>query len=157
MPTNAEKAVESLQSQVGKAGPPGDWLQIDQDRINQFADSTLDHQFIHVDTERAKSTPWGTTIAHGFLTLSLIPHLASQVGDGAAQEGLLMGVNYGLDKVRFISPVPVGSRVRAVSELVEVKLVDPNTVQMKSKITIELDGSERPACVAEQLGRSYFS
>ena len=156
MPTNAEKALESLQDQIGKPGEAGTWLQVDQDRINQFADATLDHQFIHVDTERAKSTPWGTTIAHGFLTLSLIPHLASMVGGDKPLEGAVMGVNYGLDKVRFISPVPVGSRVRAVSELVEAKLVDPNTVQMKTRVTVELEGSDKPACVAEQIGRTYF-
>lgn len=156
MPSNAEKALETLNTEIGKAGTPSDWLQVDQERINQFADATGDHQFIHVDTERAKDTPWGTTIAHGFLTLSLIPALADLAGEKPL-EGLQMGVNYGLDKVRFISPVPVGSRVRAVSELVEAKLVDPNTLQMKSRITIELEGSERPACVADQLTRTYFS
>lgn len=157
MPSNAENAIESLQDQIGKAGAPSDWLTVDQDRINQFADATGDHQFIHVDTERAKSTPWGTTIAHGFLTLSLIPHLADLAGSDTAFEGLQMGVNYGLDKVRFVSPVPVGSRVRATSETLEVKLVDPNTVQTKAKITIEIDGGKRPACIAEQLTRLYFA
>ena len=153
----ANNSLESLQKTIGQAGPPSEWLEIDQDRINQFADATLDHQFIHVDPERAKSTPWGKTIAHGFLTLSLIPHLAKMVESDSPLEGVMMGVNYGLDKVRFISPVPVGSRVRGVSELVEARLVDPNTVQMKSVITVEIEGSDKPACVAEQIGRTYFS
>ena len=157
MPTNAEKALESLQKTIGQAGPPSEWLEIDQDRINQFADATLDHQFIHVDPERAKSTPWGKTIAHGFLTLSLIPHLAKMVDSDSPLEGAMMGVNYGLDKVRFISPVPVDSRVRGVTERVEARLVDPNTVQMKSRITVEIEGNDKPACVAEQIGRTYFS
>ena len=157
MPTNAEKALESLQKTIGQAGPPSEWLEIDQDRINQFADATLDHKFIHVDPERAKSTPWGKTIAHGFLTLSLIPHLAKMVDSDSPLEGAMMGVNYGLDKVRFISPVPVDSRVRGVTELVEARLVDPNTVQMKSRITVEIEGNDKPACVAEQIGRTYFS
>lgn len=153
MASNAEKALEQIKSAVGQEEGTGEWFQIDQELINQFADVTHDHQFIHVDPERAKATPFGSTIAHGFLTLSMLTHLSSSIPRSNAEwfEGIVMGVNYGFDKVRFVSPVKVGSRVRAKSSIADVSLKDPSTVQMKRQVTIEIDGESRPACVAEWL------
>src|SRR3954468_10082050 len=113
MASNAEKAAEIFKQYIGKQEAPGDWMVIDQDRINQFADCTLDHQFIHVDPEKsAQLSPYKVTIAHGFLTLSLITHLTGSIKNEApeAYAGVVMGVNYGFDKVRFVSPVKVNSR-----------------------------------------------
>ena len=142
--------VEELSSRVGEEIGVGEWVQISQDHINGFADATGDHQWIHVDKEKAKAGPFGSTIAHGFLTLSLIPAIAPTVD----VPGVRMAINYGLDRVRFITPVPVGSRVRARSVLRDVSEV-PGGVQLKSEVTIELEGSDKPACVAETLGRLY--
>lgn len=143
--------VEELSGRIGEEIGVGEWVQISQDRINGFADATGDHQWIHVDEDKAKAGPFGTTIAHGFLTLSLIPAIAPSVD----VPGVRMAINYGLDRVRFITPVPVGSRVRARSVLREVSEV-PGGVQVKTEVTIELEGSEKPACVAETLGRLYL-
>ena len=129
-----------------------DWLHMTQERVGRFADATSDHQWIHVDAERARNGPFGTTIAHGFLTLSLIPHfleIALRV------EGLRMVVNYGLNKVRFTAPVPVGSRIRAHLHLLTVQTVDADGLQIGWKITMELEGAPKPACVAEALVRYY--
>ncbi|GEL17471.1 MaoC family dehydratase [Pseudonocardia asaccharolytica] len=134
-------------SELGKSG----WITVDQPRINQFADATEDHQWIHVDVERAKEGPFGTTIAHGFLTLSLLPEFVSQV---YKVENVKMGINYGLNKVRFTSPVKVGSRIRGSIELTDVADVDGG-VQLTNKITVEMEGSDRPALVAEWLTRQY--
>jgi acyl dehydratase len=124
---------------------------VDQGQIDTFAEATGDHQWIHVDQARAAAGPFGTTIAHGFLTLSLLPLL---VGQTYRVEGTKMGVNYGLNKVRFTSPVPVGSKVRGNIELLDVADVTGG-VQMTTKITVEIEGSERPALVAEWLTRQY--
>jgi acyl dehydratase len=128
-----------------------DWVTVDQGQIDTFAEATGDHQWIHVDQARAAAGPFGTTIAHGFLTLSLLPLL---VGQTYRVEGTKMGVNYGLNKVRFTSPVPVGSKVRGNIELLDVADVTGG-VQMTTKITVEIEGSERPALVAEWLTRQY--
>jgi acyl dehydratase len=133
--------------QVGVSG----WFTIGQEQIDSFADATMDHQWIHVDPEKAKDGPFGTTIAHGFLTLSLLVAIVSGV---FKVEGVRMGVNYGLNKVRFTSPVPVGSRVRGNVELVDVADV-AGGVQVTSKVTVEIEGSERPALVAEWITRQY--
>lgn len=125
----------------------GEWHEITQDRINLFADATDDHQWIHVDLEKAAAGPFGAPVAHGYLTLSLIPML---VRDVYTVQGLKMGVNYGLNKVRFPSPVPVGSRVRAGAELVEVADVAQGK-QAVVKVTVEIEGSPKPACVAETV------
>ncbi|MEE4298096.1 MAG: MaoC family dehydratase [Pseudomonadales bacterium] len=159
MATAAEKAIEILQGQVGTPDGASEWLEVDQDRINLFADATLDHQFIHIDPEKsAQLSPYKVTIAHGFLTLSLLPHLTSSIPpqNAAVFEGMVMGVNYGLDKVRFPNPVKVNSKVRAHRELMEATLVNPNTIQMKNKITIEIEGEEKPGCVAEFLTRMIY-
>ena len=143
--------VDELRAAVGSQLGVSDWVTVDQSQIDTFADATLDHQWIHVDEERAKAGPFGGTIAHGFLTLSLLPHFVKQT---YRIEGTKMGVNYGLNRVRFTSPVPVGSKVRGNIELVDVTDV-AGGVQMTTKVTVEIEGSERPALVAEWLTRRY--
>lgn len=160
MSSNAENAQAVFQGRIGQEEEPGTWHTVDQAQINTFADVTKDHQFIHIDPERAKQTPFGTTIAHGFLTLSLLTYLQSTIpmsGGGEGYQGLAMGVNYGLDKVRFPSPVKVDSKVRARRELMSADLVNPSTLQLKQKITIEIDGEKKPACVAEFLTRLIYT
>ena len=140
----AEKLVDYVGQDIGSS----DWFEVDQDRINMFADSTLDHQFIHVDTEKA--TPlFGSTIAHGFLSLSLLPHLTSQAV--LAPENLKMVFDYGLDKVRFINPVNVGSKVRTHSKCVSVDDKGDGRYLMKTQVTMEIEGIEKPAYIAETL------
>jgi acyl dehydratase len=159
MASKAEAGLELLKARVGKEEGVGEWHTVSQPQIDQFADATGDHQFIHVDPERAKQTPFGTTIAHGFLTLSMIPFLGSKIppADPKAYAGIAMGVNYGLDRVRFPSPVKVDSRVRARRELVSADLVNPSTIQLKQKVTIEIEGEAKPACVAETLSRLIYA
>lgn len=142
---------DELRAAKGSRLGVSDWLSIDQTQIDAFAGATGDHQWIHVDAEKAKDGPFGTTIAHGFLTLSLVSVIGWQVYQ---VQGVKMTINYGLNKVRFIAPVPVGSRVRGSIELVEVSDVDGG-VQVTNKVTIEIEGSERPAVVAESLLRYY--
>ena len=139
---------ETLINYVGKEIGSSEWFEIDQTRINQFADATLDHQFIHIDSEKA--TPlFGSTIAHGFLSLSLIPHLTAQTI--LAPENLKHVFNYGLDKVRFINPVKVGSKVRTHSKVVSVDDKGDGRYLIKIEITMEIKGIEKPAFVAESL------
>jgi len=144
--------VEGLQKAVGERLGESDWLAIDQDRVDGFADATGDHQWIHVDPERAKGGPFGTTIAHGYLTLALVPALTRQI---FTVDGASMAINYGIDRVRFVAPVPVGSRVRAVTELVAAEPVGAG-VQTTFRTTVELEGSPKPACVAEHISRYSF-
>lgn len=144
------KGIEGVRSMRGRDWGTGQWLEITQDRIDKFADATGDHQWIHVDPERARGGPFGTTIAHGFLTLSLIPGL----GTDLAVEGIRMGINYGLNRVRFPSPVKVGSRVRAVIKNLTVDDFDGG-VQVVNQVTVEVEGQEKPACVAETVTRFY--
>jgi acyl dehydratase len=160
MPTNAEKAIEIWKGLEGKPEGTGEWLKIEQSRIQQFADATGDQQFIHVDPEKAaKLSPYKVTIAHGYLTLSLIPFLNAGVPivEPRAYEGLAAGVNYGLDKMRLPAPVKVNSRVRVHRELLSAELVNPNTIQLKQKMTIEIEGEPKPACVAETLSRLIYT
>ena len=145
-------SVEDLRAAVGVELGPTDWFAVDQKRIDGFADDTEDHQWIHVDPERAADGPFGTTIAHGFLTLSLVPHLLNGV---RRLEGLSMGVNYGLNKVRFPSPVPVGSRLRARIKLVASEPLEGNGRQNTWGVTIEREGGDKPVCVAETVSRVY--
>ena len=126
-----------------------DWVTITQDQIDKFADATLDNQWIHVDVERAKAGPFGKPIAHGFLTLSLSAYFLGQL---VRVSNISMGINYGTDKVRFPSPVPVGSKVRAKGELVEAKEV-PGGVQSTVRLTIERDGGDKPAAVVDMISR----
>jgi acyl dehydratase len=157
MATAAEAAFEKFRARVGEADGAGDWFEVTQERIDDFADVTIDHQFIHVDPEAAKASPFGTTIAHGFLTLSMLTHLAGSVpSDPETFKGVVMGVNYGFDKVRFISPVPSGSKIRASSVLQDAQLKDPNTVQVTRTFTVEIEGSDRPALVADWITRLTY-
>jgi acyl dehydratase len=142
-----------LQARVGQHLGYSDWLEITQERVNQFAEATGDFQWIHVDIERAKAGPFGGTIAHGFLTLSLAPGLLKDVWQ---MKGAKMGVNYGLNKVRFPSPVPVGSKVRAGAVLTEVTEVGGGGMQLVLEATFEVQGADKPACVAELVFRYYF-
>ncbi len=158
--SKAEAALARFEKFIGNEEGVGEWMTIDQERINGFADATLDHQFIHIDPEKsAKLSPYKVTIAHGFLTLSLLPHLGSKIPpvDPKAYEGLVMGVNYGLDKVRFPNPVKVDSRIRARRSLAAVERKAPNTLQLKQVVTIEIDGEAKPGCVAESLTRLIYS
>lgn len=134
---------------VGTKLPPGEWVTVDQDRINVFADCTEDHQFIHIDEAAAAQTPFGGTIAHGFLTLSLLTKMSE--GSGIALKGIVMGLNYGCDKVRFLNPVRAGKRVRAHSEIMSVDQKEANRFLIKSAVTVEIEGEDTPAVYAEWL------
>jgi acyl dehydratase len=156
--SNAERALERFKAAEGQAEGSGDWFEITQDQVNAFADVTHDHQFIHVDPEQARQlSPWGTTIAHGFLTLSMLTHLSGSIPqDRSRFEGVVMGINYGFDKVRFVAPVKVGSRVRASSVLKSVEQKDPTSLQVTRTITVEIDGEDKPALVADWLTRIVY-
>ncbi len=160
MATQSEAALEVFSRYVGKEEGVGAWHTIDQKQIDQFADATLDHQFIHVDPEKsAQISPYKVTIAHGFLTLSMVVHLGASIPvvDPKAYEGVVMGVNYGLDRVRFPSPVKVDSRVRARRELVSVEPKGGTTLQIKQRVTVEIEGESKPGCVAETLTRLVYA
>jgi acyl dehydratase len=152
-----QSVLADLKSKVGQETTVGEWLTVDQKRINQFADATDDHQWIHVDPERAKKeSPFKDAIAHGFLTLSLVPALTREVKGGALPyPGVKLGVNYGLNKVRFPSPVKVNSRIRTRTKLKEVTEVEGG-LQMVREVTVEVEGQAKPACVAETVSRLYF-
>jgi acyl dehydratase len=158
MSEKAAKAFEIYQASLGQTEGTGDWFLVDQERINQFADVTLDHQFIHIDPERAAQTPFGSTIAHGFLTLSLLVKLMASIpaGDPARFDGIMMGVNYGFDKVRFISPVKVNKQIRATSVLSDVQLKG-NQIQTTKTVTVEIEGEDKPALVAEWITRAFYA
>ena len=145
-------SLDELKGAIGEQLGTSDWLEIDQKRIDLFADATGDHQWIHVDPEKAAGGPFGTTIAHGYLTLSLLPILVPQL---MAVEGVRMGINYGTNKVRFPSPVPVGSRVRATARIADVTEVSGG-FQLTTTVTLEREGGEKPVCVAESVSRCYL-
>lgn len=148
--------LEAYQAMVGKEIGVSSWHLIDQPRIDTYADVTEDHQFIHVDPERAKKeTAFGTTIAHGFLTMSMMSVMSYEVMPAIA--GTTMGVNYGFDKLRFISPVRAGRRVRGRFVLAEAKLRSAGELQSRTNVTVEIDGEDKPALVAEWLGLIYFA
>lgn len=154
MPKRTLESLDELKQLVGQEVAVTDWFTMTQDRIQQFADATLDHQWIHVDVERAKrESPFKAPIAHGFLTLSLLAHFMQEAV--AVKQGVRMGVNYGMNKVRFVSPVRVDSKMRARFVLQSLKEVDGNGVEAQYNATIETEGSERPVCVAEWLVRYY--
>ncbi len=141
---------EELESYVGKHLGYSEWMVVDQDRVNAFADVTLDHQYIHVDPEAAAQTPFGGTIAHGFLTLSLLVHLTADLT--VAPERTLMSINYGFDKVRFLAPVRVGKAIRAGVEVREIAAKGPGRYLMTYGVTVEIEGEDKPALVADWLG-----
>ncbi len=141
---------EELDSYIGKSLKPSEWLVIDQERINKFADATMDQQFIHVDPEQA--TPvFGSTIAHGFLSLSLVAGIPFEQEIGMVLEGTKIGLNYGLDKVRFLSPVPVNSEVRIHMKCIDITEKNPGQYLLKTEVTMEIKGVEKPAFIAETL------
>ena len=144
--------IAGLKELVGTHLGYSEWLEITQERVNTFADATGDHQWIHIDPERAKDGPFGGTIAHGYLTLSLGPALMPTI---ATVTGVLMGVNYGMDKVRFVSPVPVGANLRLGAELTKVDDLPGNGAQVYMTFTFETEGSAKPSCVAEIIFRYY--
>jgi len=145
---------KDLEALLGQEVGVSRWFVIDQDRIGLFADVTEDQQFIHVDPEKAKATPFGGTIAHGFLTLSMLSAMAEEAVP--LLKGLTHSVNYGFDRVRFISPVSTGKRIRGRFELIAIK-VDAAEVTQTLKVTVEIEGSDKPALVAEWISRHYFS
>lgn len=140
---------EELSQYIDRPQEPSGWVLIDQDRINAFADATLDHQFIHVNEEKAAETPFGGTIAHGYLTMSLISHFLSECT--VVPEDAVMGINYGSDKMRFLQPVAVNSEIRARAVLKDVTEKTPGQLLLKNEITIEIKGQDKPAVVAEIL------
>jgi acyl dehydratase len=146
---------QELQTKVGQNIGTSEWVLVDQDMINKFADATGDHQFIHIDEEKAKLTPFGGTIAHGFLTLSLIPMLGAKT-DSPKIDGIKMGVNYGGNKVRFLAPVRSGKRVRSHVKLLELDEKRPGQWQQTNEITVEIEGEDKPALIAEWITQFFI-
>lgn len=142
-------SINDFRNSAGTELGTSDWLLIDQERINRFADATGDYQFIHVDPEKAAATPFGSTIAHGFLSLSILPHLLAQIMP--IPDGIVMGINYGTDKVRFSQPVKVNSRVRARARIEKVSARSGGQYMVKTKVTLEIENRQRPAVTAEML------
>lgn len=154
MPQRVFESLDALKQMVGQEVAVTDWFTMTQDRVQQFADATLDHQWIHVDVERAKKeSPFKAPIAHGFLTLSLLAHFMEEAV--SIRQKFSLAVNYGMNKMRFVSPVKVGAKIRARFVLAAVKDVEPNGLEAQYNATIEIEGSEKPACVAEWLVRYY--
>ncbi len=142
-------SLEEFRNSAGRTLEPSDWIEITQERVNQFADATDDHQYIHTDPEKAAKTPFGGTIAHGYLTLSLLPRLNAQ--SALRPEGVAMIINYGSNKVRFLAPVRVGSRIRSLQKILEISQKSKGAWMMKTAVTIEIEGSLKPAMKAEVL------
>ena len=151
-----QKALETLSGRIDVPGTSSDWFEVTQERINDFADVTLDHQWIHTDEERAKAGPFGTTIAHGHLTLSMVGHLPRAVAESTPTlEGQKLSINYGFDRVRFPAPVPVGARIRTTTTLKRVE-VKGGMIETMNEVVVEVEGQDKPCCVAESLGRLVF-
>ena len=155
----AATAFESFRVDIGNDEGVGEWFEVTQDQVDRFADVTFDHQFIHVDPERAAATPFGGTIAHGFLTLSMLSHLAAGASSAPARPeryaGMSMGINYGFNKVRFVSPVRVGSRIRARGVTVDVERKG-DAIEVTRDITVEIEGQDKPALVAQWVTRVVY-
>jgi len=148
-------AVDKITEMAGTQLGTSEWLTVTQDMINQFADCTLDHQFIHIDEEKAAQTPFGGTIAHGFLSLSLMVELTKDLS--VFPEGMVMGINYGMNKLRFLAPVRAGKRIRAHVELAAVERKDEKRFLTTQNVTVEIEGEDTPALVAEWLGMSVIA
>ena len=146
--------VDEMKNRIGSE-TVSEWVEVTQAMIDKFADATGDHQFIHIDPEMAKMTPFGGTIAHGFLTLSLMPLLSSKVVDAPKLEGVKMGVNYGGNKVRFLTPVRSGSKVRGRFKLLEFDEKRPGQWQQTNEFTVEIEGQEKPAMIAEWISQIF--
>ncbi len=142
-------SLDEFASSAGRELKPSDWLLIDQARVNQFASATNDHQFIHVDPDRAAQSPFGGTIAHGFLTLSLLSYLNAQ--NLIVPEGMVMGINYGSNKIRYLQPVNVGERIRSRQKLLEISQKIPGRWMVRSAVTVEIENKDKPAMIAEIL------
>ncbi|MGB1580281.1 MAG: MaoC family dehydratase [Nevskiales bacterium] len=151
--TNTFSNAEDILSAVGSELGTSEWVSIEQDRINQFADATDDHQWIHVDAEKAAAGPFGATIAHGYLTLSLCSRFLPELFE---VQNMKMGVNVGVNKVRFTNAVKVGSRIRGNGQIVEAEQTKDGGLQVIIRITVEIEGEKRPACVADTISRFYF-
>jgi acyl dehydratase len=152
MATVQVDGIEGLKGLLGKQIGPSEWREVTQEDINAFADLSGDHQWIHVDVERAKNeSPFGTTVAHGNLTLSMIDGMRLEL---LSSSGFKLGVNYGWNRVRFPAPVPAGSRIRATAEVTEVEDVGGGWWQIVTRFTVEVEGSDKPACVADSVGRA---
>ncbi len=151
-----QTAIGVLSERIDQPSSPSDWFEMTQDRINTFADATMDHQWIHVDPERAKAGPFGAPIAHGQLTMSIMSFLPGGEGIGVpALDGVKMGVNYGWNRVRFMSPVAVGNRIRTVGKIKSVE-EKGSMVEVVNELTVEIEGQDKPACVAESVLRLVF-
>lgn len=146
--------LEDLKANIGNTIGTSDWVLVDQEMINKFADATGDHQFIHIDVEKAKLTPFGQTIAHGFLTLSLIPMLSASA-KLPTLDNIKMGVNYGSDKLRFLAPVKSGKRVRAHFKLISLDEKRPGQIQQMQEVTIEIEGEDKPALICEWISQTF--
>ena len=146
------KTPADLKNAIGQQLGKSDWLEIKQDRIDKFADATGDHQWIHVDPERAKDGPFGACIAHGYLTQALVNYFLPQIME---VQGISMGVNYGADRLRFPAPGPVGSRIRGSAELLEAEDTKDGGIQTKVRVTVEIEGKDRPGCVIDTISRFY--
>ena len=157
MADNLQAAYETLTGRIGESTPHSDWFEIDQQRVNDFADVTMDHQWIHIDVERAKAGPFGAPIAHGHLTLSIMGHLPRPADAAQARriEGQKMAINYGFNRVRFPAPVPVGARVRTQSTLKTVE-IKGGMIEVMNEVLMEVEGQQKPCCVAESLARFVF-
>jgi len=152
MATVQVKGIDGLKGLLGMQIGPSEWREVSQDQIDAFADLSGDHQWIHVDVERAKNeSPFGTTVAHGNLTLSMIDGIRLEL---LSSSGFKLGVNYGWNKVRFPAPVPAGSRIRGTAEVMEVEEVSGGWWQIETRFTVEVEGSDKPACVADSVGRA---
>jgi acyl dehydratase len=155
--TKTIETIDDLKAMIGQELGVGGWLEVEQKDVDAFADLTGDHQWIHVDRERASASDLGGTIAHGYMTLSILPRLRQQPWDGVTVDlRPKMGLNYGMNRVRFISPVHVGKRIRVRTKLLSVDEVLPNVYQTVYQQTVEIEGQEKPAMVAETVGRTYL-
>ncbi|RKQ72014.1 acyl dehydratase [Litorimonas taeanensis] len=146
-------SLDAAKDMIGKESGVSEWITVEQDRINQFADVTEDHQFIHINPDMAKMTPFGGTIAHGFLTLSLLAKMGEEAS--IVLDGVKMGVNYGFDKVRFLAPVPTGSKVRGRFVVAAVEEKRPGQILITYDVTVEIDGEEKPALIAKWMGMQF--
>ena len=154
--TNLNAALQALQSRIGQSNTASEWFEVTQERIDDFAEVTMDHQWIHIDVERAKAGPFGEPIAHGHLTLSIMGHLPKTENvPGPTLEGQKLSINYGFDKVRFPSPVPVGAKIRATSTLNRAE-IKGGMIETMNEVVVEVKDQEKPAVVAESLGRLVF-
>lgn len=155
--SDIENALQTLSARIGQSSTPSEWFEITQDRVNAFADVTMDHQWIHVDPERAKAGPFGAPIAHGQLTLSIMSFLPKPDNAESLPQlpGQKLTINYGFDRIRFPSPVPVGARIRTTSTLKRVE-IKGNMIETMNEVVVEVQGSEKPCVVAESLGRLVF-